>query len=439
MKKLIHNIIMISTLIVALIATSISASAASVTLVGPSVVRAGDTIQIKITIAEAGRNAIEGTLAYDSNQVTLSSVTTSMSGWKVETNGNIIMAYDENMTNPTKANSVVAVATFKVKSNVAAGTTLKIAMENTAVAASSTSYDIGTVTYSVNIAKPFSTVNTLSALTVDGYTLSPAFKADTTSYDIGEVEFSVKSLNITATPTDSGAKATISGNSLVVGKNTVTITVKAENGSTKAYKINVIRKQDPNYKESNNANISKVTVSQGKVSPSFTPDNTKYVVYVPYESIGSSFEVSGTAQDSKAKGVTKGFIESLKEGVNEAILKCTAEDGTTKEYIISVVVMPKYEGVIPNIEGVEVTTEEPTTEEVTTEEQTTTEENTTTQSETNNQPTNESNDDKDKNDENDKTDNSGVPMWLTIVIAVVSLGIGAGVCFVLTKKNGNKE
>ena len=145
MKKIIKKLLLVCSIIISLMILDTYAYAASVTLAGPTVVRAGDTIQINIVVAEAGRNAIEGTFSYDSNQVSLSGVTTAMSGWKVETNGNIIMAYDENMTNPTKANSVVATATFTVKGTVAAGTTVKISLNNTAVAAGGSSFDIGTV------------------------------------------------------------------------------------------------------------------------------------------------------------------------------------------------------------------------------------------------------------------------------------------------------
>ena len=235
MKKIVKKLAGVLAVVFALLLFNTEAYAASVTLAGPTVVRAGDTIQLNITIAEAGRNAIEGIFAYDSNQVSLSGVTTSMSGWKVETNGNIMMAYDENMTNPTKANSVIATATFTVKGNVAAGTTVTISLNNTAVAASGTSYDIGTVSYSVTIAKPLSGVNTLSALSVNGYSLSPAFDSATTAYSLGEVDFDVTTLNVTATPTEGTAKVSISGNNLSVGNNTITISVTAENGSAKYY------------------------------------------------------------------------------------------------------------------------------------------------------------------------------------------------------------
>ena len=356
MKRLIKNTIGFIAAIFIVAISAINVQAASATLTGPGTVRAGDTIQLKLQIPDAKRYGLEGTLSYDSNQVSLSSVTTPMKGWVVEQNGNSLVAYDNEFTSPTSANSTVLVLNFKVKSNVAAGTVMKISITGLTSTDGNNENNYGTVTYSVTIAKPLSNVNTLSALVVDGQTLSPAFNSNTTSYNLGEVEYSVSTLKVTATATDSKAKVTVSGNNLVVGKNTITITVKAENGSTKTYQIVVTRKQDPNYKASNNANMSQITLSAGQLSPAFSSNLTEYVVYMPYEMIGKSIDLSGKAHDSKAIGVKGVKLEKLAEGANVATLVCTAEDGSTKEYKVTVYVMPKYDGNIPVIGGDDVET-----------------------------------------------------------------------------------
>ena len=63
---------------------------------------------------------------------------------------------------------------------------------------------------------------------------------------------------------------------------------------------------------------------------------------------------------SKASGVTGGTITALVEGVNTTSVVCKAEDGTEKTYKITVVVMPEYNGAVPNIEGVDAPDEEDT-------------------------------------------------------------------------------
>lgn len=429
MKKIIKKLLLVCSIIISLMILDTYAYAASVTLAGPTVVRAGDTIQINIVVAEAGRNAIEGTFSYDSNQVSLSSVTTAMSGWKVETNGNIIMAYDENMTNPTKANSVVATATFTVKGTVAAGTTVKISLNNTAVAAGGSSFDIGTVSYAVVISKPLSNVNTLSGLSVSGCTLTPAFNSSTTTYSVGEVDFDVTSLNVTATPTEGTAKVSVSGNALAVGNNTVTITVTAENGSAKYYQINVVRKQDPNYVASSNASLSQITVNKGQISPAFNADVTEYVVYVPFENVGSSFEVTGTASDYKATGVQTGVIEALKEGVNKTVVVCTAEDGSIKEYNVMIVVMPEFSGEIPVIGEGEMN--EPTTEAPVEEES-----ETPVEDESENEETETTTETTTETEETSGKSKNGAPVWLLVVMPIAGMGIGFVVCYIfICKKN----
>ena len=432
MKKLFKNIIGCMAAMFMVVLSVINVQAAGASLTGPGTVRAGDSIQLKLQIPEAGKYGMEGTLSYDSNQVTLSSVTTPMSGWVVEQNGNGLVVYDNELTSPTSANKTVLVLNFKVKSNVSAGTVLKISITGLTVSDGTKESNYGTVTYSVTIAQPLSGVNTLSSLVVAGQTLSPAFGSNTTSYNLGEVDYSVSKLNITATPTDSKAKVTVSGNNLVVGKNTVTITVKAENGSTKTYQITVTRKQDPNYKASSNANISQITINAGQLSPTFSPDITDYITYVPYEMVGKSIDLSGKAQDAKAVGVKGAKLESLVEGANVATLVCTAEDGSTKEYKITVYVMPKYDGEIPAIgEDVDAPTESPSQEEEETTTQAPIEEDTTpapTEEDTTSAPATE----KDNNDKNDT--------WKIVVFTIVGVAVGFGICFLIFMlKRKNEE
>ena len=429
MRKFIRKIVGLLVTIFVLAISAVSVSAAGASLTGPGTVRAGDTIQLKLQIPDAKRYGIEGTLSYDSNQVTLSSVTASMKGWAVEQNGNSLVAYDNELTSPTSANGTVLLLNFKVKSNVAAGTVVKISITGLTSTDGTNENNYGTVTYSVTIAQPLSGVNTLSSLVVAGQTLSPAFGSNTTSYNLGEVDYSVSKLNITATPTDSKAKVTVSGNNLVVGKNTVTITVKAENGSTKNYQITVIRKQDPNYKASSNANISQITMSTGQLSPTFSSDITDYITYVPYEMLGKTVDISGKAQDAKAVGVKSAKIEALVEGANVATLVCTAEDGSTKEYKITVYVMPKYDGEIPAIgEDVDAPTESPSQEEEETTTQAPIEEDTTqapTEENTTSAP---------------QIESGNADTWKIVVFTIIGVAVGFGICFLIFMlKRKNEE
>ena len=362
MKKITKLLLVLVFSFVFLLSSKMDFYAASASLSGPSTVRAGDTITLKLNVSDNGKFGLEGSLSYDSSQVTLSSMSCNLSGWKAEQNGNSIIVYDDNLSSPLNGNKTVVTLKFKVNNNVAAGTQVNISVTGLVTSDGSAESSIGTASYSVAIAAPLSTNANLSALSVSEGTLSPAFSAGTTSYKIPDVEFSVSKLNITYKTEDANATVSINGNNLAVGSNTVSVVVKAENGTTKTYTITVNRKQDPNYVASSNATLGGITISAGIISPGFTSDKTDYIVYLPYEYVGKEFSVAGTAADAKALGVSGGVIPSLVEGVNETTVICKAEDGTEMTYKITVVVMPQYNGAVPNIEGVDSVPEEPETE-----------------------------------------------------------------------------
>jgi len=87
---------------------------------------------------------------------------------------------------------------------------------------------------------PKSSDNTLKSLTVSNGTLSPAFSSNITEYTL-ELGPSVSSINVKGVVNHDKAK--ISGNGdvdLSVGENIIKITVTAENGNPKVYKIKAI-------------------------------------------------------------------------------------------------------------------------------------------------------------------------------------------------------
>jgi len=88
-------------------------------------------------------------------------------------------------------------------------------------------------------------VNTLSELSVEEGKLSPAFAAGTNEYTL-TVDYPVKNITVNAPATHKLASVSVKGDDgLEVGENTVTITVKAENGSKNTYTITVTRNESP--------------------------------------------------------------------------------------------------------------------------------------------------------------------------------------------------
>ena len=173
------------------------------------------------------------------------------------------------------------------------------------------------------------------------------------------------------------------------GKTNVTVTVKAENGSTKTYTIVVTREQDPNYVASANNNLSGISVEGFLLSPVFSADKTSYIVWVPYET--ESVNVSGTAADTKASVEVVGG-ENLAAGQdNEVKVVCTAENGDKKTYTVVVKRAAAHDG----------TTDAPI--------------------------------DTPNDDVNTDTPEvtGGIAWWWILVASVLSLGLGFGAAFVI--------
>lgn len=88
----------------------------------------------------------------------------------------------------------------------------------------------------------YSSNNYLKSLEIDGYEIT--FDKDTNEYKI-TVKGDVSSLDIKAVPEDNRSRVEITGNEkFKKGNNVVTITVTAEDGSTREYKINVNKEAD---------------------------------------------------------------------------------------------------------------------------------------------------------------------------------------------------
>jgi len=192
-------------------------------------------------------------------------------------------------------------------------------------------------TYYVNIVRKDnrSGNNKLSSLTVNGGDLKPGFSPNTESYNLS-VPYSVSSLTVKTKTEDSKAKVSISNQSNLVAEETtaVKVTVTAENGSTRTYTIYVKRGKDPNKVLSTNNYLSELTVSTGVLSPSFNKEQLKYVVYVPYEV--DSIDIHSSVEDTKYAIIKKDGPDKLSVGSNQYKLTVTAEDNSTKEYVIVV-------------------------------------------------------------------------------------------------------
>lgn len=301
--------------------TPLSAKAASVSvsLSCPSSAKASSTVSCTVSASPSGSDlkGIQANIAITNGTYESFSLG---SGWTAYSNSSsgFSLGRDSAVT------SSVTVGTLKIKMPSSGSATVSLSN----VAGSDSSYATLSGNSSSKTISVQSNVNTLSALSVSGGTLSPAFSSNTTSYT---TTVDSSSTNITATATDS--KSSISGTgtkSLAYGKNTFSIVVTSESGVKKTYTIVVTR---PDNRSSNNY-LKTLSVNQGSIS--FNKNTTSYKVNV--DSNVTSIKVSATVEDSKASFVNGSGPRTvnLNYGDNKILIKVKAENESVKTYTITV-------------------------------------------------------------------------------------------------------
>ncbi|NMC56868.1 MAG: hypothetical protein GYA50_06585 [Eubacteriaceae bacterium] len=311
-------------------------AATSYTMSGTSTVRNGDTISVSFTLNSlSNAKGVEARITYSNSYLTYISASSGISGWnfgasKYSSDTVKILLYNSSgaVLSGTKT-----ICTLKFKVTGTAGNKINVNPSYIEIPTSSSTIHPSGSAYSKTIAAPLSTNANLASLSVSNAKVYPSFSSSITSYKT-TVGADISSLSISAKAADSGAKVSISNNSLKSGATTsVKITVKAAAGNTKTYTIAATRPQDPNYVAGTNNYLKSISLNVGILSPTFNKDVTSYVVWLPNEI--TSITASGVAEDAKASVTVVGG-ESLIEGDNQVSVICAAESGAEKEYKIIV-------------------------------------------------------------------------------------------------------
>lgn len=155
------------------------------------------------------------------------------------------------------------------------------------------------------------------------------FKAGTTTYDVTVPE-EVEQIEVYATAQDAKASVTGTGmKSLEKGKNTISVVVTAESGTTKTYTINVTREET----EENTENVQEqysgdglatLKVGDFKLSPEF--DTNIYEYKVKYIGEDKKIDIDATATDPYYIIEITGN-EDLEEGENLITILVSDPDG----------------------------------------------------------------------------------------------------------------
>lgn len=186
----------------------------------------------------------------------------------------------------------------------------------------------GTIkTYTINITREDgkSRNSNLKDLTLS--TGNITFDKNNLNYNV-TVEYEIEKLTINATPEDSKAKVTYQKeNTLKVGENKITITVEAENKSTKNYTITVTRKEQGK-KLSNISSLSSLYIDNKQIT--LNENQTEYT----YQTTQNAANVKATPTDPNAN-ITVIGNNSIKDGSIIQVI-VTAEDQSTTIYKIKI-------------------------------------------------------------------------------------------------------
>ncbi|MFX3632376.1 MAG: cadherin-like beta sandwich domain-containing protein [Candidatus Pristimantibacillus sp.] len=340
----------------------LSDSTASVTVKGVSVTsgsasspielsKGDNTIPVVVTaINGASRTYTIKVTRAPYTDATLSGLTASP-GSLNETFAAGTLAYTANVANSVSSIDVTPTvnnsrATVKVNNATAtsgsASTVSSLSVGPNPITVSVTAED-GTTSndYTITVMRAPSSVATLGSLTVSPGALNETFASGTLSYTTN-VANSVGSISVTPTVSDSIATLTVNGTSsvsgsvygpisLVVGANTITVVVTAQDGvTTKPYTIVVTRAP------SSTAMLSALTISPGSFNESFASGTTSYTASVANNV--AAISVTPTISDSTASLKVNGTVAvsgsvygpvPLAVGANTITVAVTAQDGTT--------------------------------------------------------------------------------------------------------------
>ena len=209
-------------------AVPVQAASANVTIaLSSSSLKVGDSVTVTVTVkCSEAIGSYSMAVTYDSSVIEYTGGSGSGGSGTVN-----IAGYGDGSAKTLKASlKFEAVGSGSTGISTTGGETYTWAEEAAAISHAGAKVSVGAQ-------ETASKDNKLSALSVSPGTLSPAFSADTTSYSVS-VGADVGELVVSAKANDAKAKVSVSGNKkLKTGENTIQVTVTAESGDKRTYKI----------------------------------------------------------------------------------------------------------------------------------------------------------------------------------------------------------
>lgn len=239
------------------------------------------------------------------------------SSWEGDGEGGVLDLYTD-----VNKKGTFNIATFQVKAgNVTTGANTNITLSEVTLSDAEFNETTFTVT-PISIRIP-SSINTLSALTIDGESVE-GFSTNNKTYEI-TLDTNKNSINIGATRTDSNSTITGTGNKTVkYGTNTFTVTVTSETGIDNTYTL-VVKREEVRELGTLLVNEEEIKLEKGTYEYQITVDNS-----ITSVDIEATLENEGLSSFIENYGPRK--IEELKVGNNEILLKVQDEYGEALDY-----------------------------------------------------------------------------------------------------------
>lgn len=282
---------------------------------------AGNTQSYTVTVNRKDNRSTDNTLS----ALSVSNGTLSPSFSSKQTNYSIEVPYSVSSLN-IKYTTNDSKASVRVNNNsLVAEETVNVTVVVTAENGSTRTYTIA-AKRGKDPNKVLNTDNNLVALGIDVGILSPAFNSDVTNYVV-YLPYEVDKVNIAYEVSDKryGVANLHGPETLGVGNNIYTISVKAENEAEKVYTITVVRAKVLNGDSSNNTLLASLSVKNATLTEEFNSS-----VHLYYYNTNSKKEivVDAIAQDPEA------VVTYLEAGAGVYAVLVTAPSGNMSIYIM---------------------------------------------------------------------------------------------------------
>nr|WP_240344179.1 cadherin-like beta sandwich domain-containing protein [Paenibacillus sp. SYP-B3998] len=248
---------------------------------------------------------------------------TSITGFASDT-----LAYTVNVPNVTTAVTVTGTKADATASVVVAGGSNLTVGSNTVTVTVTAEDGTKKKTYTITVIRAKSNNANLNDLKINGTSIT-GFASGKLAYTVN-VPNPTTSVTLVGTKADATATVTVTGGSnLIVGDNTVTVKVTAQDGTTEVvYTVTVVRVK------SSDASLSDLKVDGTSIT-GFVPNTLAYKV--PVSNATTAVTVTGTKADATASVADAVGGSDLVVGDNKVTVTVTAEDGTVRTYTVTVV------------------------------------------------------------------------------------------------------